>query len=169
MCVCVCVCVCVVLIIMYLFMYECMYVCIYLCVCAICTYVFTIIYVCMYVFVTVFDIELIQVLLNVLLPVHAGIRGVTEQTTSGLYALQVMLKKRDLKVPSIVINNSVTKVTHKHVHAAVLLIVCQNISIFQGFLPLTMLIHHLQYSYSVVFPHLQPGIIFLFPCSRLFS
>ena len=75
-------------------------------------YLYTIIYICMYLSL---HLILIQVLLNVLFTVHAGIRGVTEQTTSGLYALQVMLKKRDLKVPSIVINNSVTKVTHKHI------------------------------------------------------
>ena len=128
-CVCVCACVRACVCVCGIDNYVSIHVCMYVCVCAVCTYVFIYSYICMYVFVTAFDIELMQVLLDVLYyTVHAGIRGVTEQTTSGLYALQVMLKNRELKIPSIVINNSVTKVTHNHIPAAVLLIVYRDFS-----------------------------------------
>jgi adenosylhomocysteinase len=38
----------------------------------------------------------------------SGIRGVTEQTTSGVNALQIMFRKNELKLPAFIINNSVT-------------------------------------------------------------
>ena len=39
-----------------------------------------------------------------------GIRGISEETTTGVHNLYRMLKKGDLKIPAIDVNNSVTKV-----------------------------------------------------------
>ena len=39
-----------------------------------------------------------------------GIRGITEQTTTGSINLANMFKRGELKLPAIDINNSVTKV-----------------------------------------------------------
>ena len=44
------------------------------------------------------------------LPAHAGIKGLTEETTTGVHNLYRMFKKGDLKVPAINVNDSVTKV-----------------------------------------------------------
>lgn len=41
----------------------------------------------------------------------AGIKGVSEETTTGVHNLYKMLKKGELKVPAINVNDSVTKVT----------------------------------------------------------
>ena len=41
----------------------------------------------------------------------AGIRGVSEQTTTGVQVLQAMHREGRLRLPAIIINNSVTKVT----------------------------------------------------------
>lgn len=40
-----------------------------------------------------------------------GIRGISEETTTGVHNLYRMLKKGELKIPAIDVNNSVTKVT----------------------------------------------------------
>ena len=39
-----------------------------------------------------------------------GIRGITEETTTGVNKLYKMFKNSELKVPAIDVNNSVTKV-----------------------------------------------------------
>ena len=39
-----------------------------------------------------------------------GIKGLSEETTTGVHNLYKMLKKGDLKVPAINVNDSVTKV-----------------------------------------------------------
>ena len=39
------------------------------------------------------------------------VRGVTEETTTGVHNLHKMFKKGILKLPAIDVNNSVTKVT----------------------------------------------------------
>lgn len=41
----------------------------------------------------------------------SGIRGVSEETTTGVHNLYKMLKKGELKIPAINVNDSVTKVT----------------------------------------------------------
>lgn len=41
-----------------------------------------------------------------------GIRGLTEETTTGVANLSKMLKKNELKVPAFNVNNSVTKVSY---------------------------------------------------------
>lgn len=41
----------------------------------------------------------------------SGIRGLSEETTTGVHNLYKMMKKGDLKVPAINVNDSVTKVT----------------------------------------------------------
>ena len=41
----------------------------------------------------------------------AGIKGITEETTTGVANLYKMFKKGELKAPAINVNNSVTKVT----------------------------------------------------------
>ena len=41
----------------------------------------------------------------------SGIRGISEETTTGVHNLYKMLKKGELKIPAIDVNNSVTKVT----------------------------------------------------------
>lgn len=40
-----------------------------------------------------------------------GVRGITEETTTGVNNLYRMFKKGGLKTPAINVNNSVTKVT----------------------------------------------------------
>ena len=40
-----------------------------------------------------------------------GLKGITEETTTGVHNLHRRLKKGTLKVPAIDVNNSVTKVT----------------------------------------------------------
>lgn len=40
-----------------------------------------------------------------------GIRGVSEETTTGVHNLYKMMKKGELKIPAINVNDSVTKVT----------------------------------------------------------
>ena len=40
-----------------------------------------------------------------------GIRGITEETTTGVHNLYKMFKKGLLKAPAIDVNNSVTKVS----------------------------------------------------------
>ncbi len=42
--------------------------------------------------------------------VCAGVRGITEETTTGVHNLYKMFKRGDLKTPAIDVNNSVTKV-----------------------------------------------------------
>ena len=46
-----------------------------------------------------------------LLLLFIGIRGLSEETTTGIANLTKMLKKGVLKVPAFNVNNSVTKVT----------------------------------------------------------
>ena len=41
---------------------------------------------------------------------YAGIRGLSEETTTGVHALEKMLKAGTLKVPAFNVNDSVTKV-----------------------------------------------------------
>ena len=41
---------------------------------------------------------------------HAGIRGITEETTTGVNNLYKMFRNNQLKAPAINVNNSVTKV-----------------------------------------------------------
>lgn len=41
----------------------------------------------------------------------SGIRGVSEETTTGVHNLYKMMKKGELKIPAINVNDSVTKVT----------------------------------------------------------
>lgn len=43
-----------------------------------------------------------------------GIRGITEETTTGVNKLYKMFKNGKLKAPAIDVNNSVTKVSVKH-------------------------------------------------------
>ena len=43
--------------------------------------------------------------------VSPGIRGVSEETTTGVHNLYKMMKNGDLKIPAINVNDSVTKVT----------------------------------------------------------
>ncbi len=45
-----------------------------------------------------------------MLPPYVGIRGITEETTTGVANLYKMFKKDSLKAPAINVNNSVTKV-----------------------------------------------------------
>ena len=40
-----------------------------------------------------------------------GVRGITEETTTGVHNLYKMFKKGKLKAPAIDVNNSVTKVS----------------------------------------------------------
>lgn len=40
----------------------------------------------------------------------AGIKGISEETTTGVHSLYKMLKAGELKVPAINVNDSVTKV-----------------------------------------------------------
>ena len=42
--------------------------------------------------------------------VHVGIRGITEETTTGVHNLYKMHKNGTLKTPAINVNDSVTKV-----------------------------------------------------------
>lgn len=44
-----------------------------------------------------------------------GIKGLSEETTTGVHNLYKMLKKGDLKVPAINVNDSVTKVTSSNI------------------------------------------------------
>lgn len=44
------------------------------------------------------------------LSVSTGIRGVSEETTTGVHNLYKMLQKGELKMPAINVNDSVTKV-----------------------------------------------------------
>ena len=46
--------------------------------------------------------------------VFSGIRGVSEETTTGVHNLYKMMKKGELKMPAINVNDSVTKVTNLH-------------------------------------------------------
>ena len=52
----------------------------------------------------------LQVRLSILHGV--GIRGLSEETTTGVHALEKMLKAGQLKVPAFNVNDSVTKVCH---------------------------------------------------------
>lgn len=45
-----------------------------------------------------------------------GIRGLSEETTTGVHNLYKMMKKGDLKVPAINVNDSVTKVAPRRPH-----------------------------------------------------
>lgn len=47
----------------------------------------------------------------VILSLVLGVRGISEETTTGVHNLYKMFKKGTLKVPAIDVNNSVTKVT----------------------------------------------------------
>lgn len=56
----------------------------------------------------------------------SGIKGISEETTTGVHNLYKMLKKGELKVPAINVNDSVTKVTFYYhniiiVHGVILL------------------------------------------------
>ena len=42
---------------------------------------------------------------------HVGIRGITEETTTGVNNLYKMFRNNQLKAPAINVNNSVTKVS----------------------------------------------------------
>ncbi len=44
-----------------------------------------------------------------------GIRGITEETTTGVHNLYKMFKKGELKAPAIDVNNSVTKVYWRNI------------------------------------------------------
>ena len=45
---------------------------------------------------------------------YLGIRGLSEETTTGVHNLYKMMKKGDLKCPAINVNDSVTKVCFLH-------------------------------------------------------
>lgn len=57
----------------------------------------------------------------------SGIKGVSEETTTGVHNLYKMLKKGELKVPAINVNDSVTKVTFYYYD---IIIVCGVILLF---------------------------------------
>jgi adenosylhomocysteinase len=42
--------------------------------------------------------------------IFSGIKGISEETTTGVHNLYKMLQKGELKVPAINVNDSVTKV-----------------------------------------------------------
>ena len=45
---------------------------------------------------------------------HADVRGLTEETTTGVHNLYRMFKNGELKIPAINVNDSVTKVFTNH-------------------------------------------------------
>ena len=49
-------------------------------------------------------------LCRIIIIIILGIRGITEETTTGVNKLYKMFKNGKLKVPAIDVNNSVTKV-----------------------------------------------------------
>jgi S-adenosylhomocysteine hydrolase len=53
-------------------------------------------------------------LINALFLLISGIRGISEETTTGVHNLYKMLKNGALKIPSINVNDSVTKVKFVH-------------------------------------------------------
>ena len=60
-----------------------------------------------------------------------GIRGISEETTTGVHKLYRMFKQNTLKVPAINVNDSVTKV--KFIHLFALLIFFSIISLSSCF------------------------------------
>jgi len=50
--------------------------------------------------------------------VCSGIRGVSEETTTGVHNLYKMMKKGELKMPAINVNDSVTKVRGRRNHGS---------------------------------------------------
>lgn len=53
---------------------------------------------------------------NIFVVSLSGIKGISEETTTGVHNLYKMLKKGELKVPAINVNDSVTKVIFYYKH-----------------------------------------------------
>ena len=63
--------------------------------------------VCIIIIIIIIIIKIIFILLFII----TGIKGLSEETTTGIANLVKMMKKGELKVPAFNVNNSVTKVT----------------------------------------------------------